>query len=587
VLLLSTLLLACAGQQPSPSGGDVAGTSSTPLHDAAIGGDLIKLKELLDSGKYDVNALDGAGRTPLAAAMATCSTFGQNTTDSSSKTTPSGGAFFQCLPGLDDGVAALLTCAGADVNVDVFPKDKPGYKLIHIAACYADTTLNFLLPGGADPNELYTLPNSNTTVSPLTWSIMCGHETSNITQLPPGSNEWGIMRLIKGGANPLLFGTDKPASALVRMPQEFRKCDKLSACTADDVRRGVRNLLLAGSETVKAGWEPAIYEQVWTAQEGYYIAQSGEWKRKDGNETAPPPAGYPITKEDICATADSYYRGEVKRGEEDVLLASYQKTYPLHVAVATNDLATVQQLLASGGHGVNEKDDMGFTPLQVGLSCYPHNSQGCGPGMDAATAAFLISKGAQARVLEPMYPDLNTTTNFTVLHTAAFRGHRDLVEVLLKGGASADINLAYYDDAQQTRLTPLMDAVVGCYNAYDSPFGNISTNGTIKLLLDSGADPLPFGPGDTPLSHMIKIPIVQLRKCGENVGTCNAEEVKRLVQEWESLKGLDLNRSCPDAWFRVWEAQEKAAAKGGAGGGNRAPAQSGRKLFGPGKLLMK
>ena len=261
--------------------------------------------------------------------------------------------------------------------------------------------------------------------------------------------------------------------------------------------------------------------------------------------------------------------------QPDALEASYQKTYPLHVAVATNELATVQQLLASGGHDVNEKDDMGFTPLQVGLSCHPHNTQGCGPGMDAATAALLISKGAQTRMLYPIYPDFKTSPDFTVLHTAAFRGHKDLVEVLLKAGASADLNLAYYDDAHETRLTPLVSAVVGCYTAYDSPFGKLSINGTIKLLLDSGADPLPFGPANTPLSHMIKIPIVQLRKCGENVGSCNAEEVKKLVQEWKSLKGLEINRSCPDSWFRVWEAQEQAAAKDGGG----RPAALGRRLF--------
>ena len=79
VLLLSTLLLACAGQQPSPSNTDAVEMSSTPLHEAGITGNIIKLKELLDSGKHDVNALDGAGRTPLAAAMATCSKSGSAT----------------------------------------------------------------------------------------------------------------------------------------------------------------------------------------------------------------------------------------------------------------------------------------------------------------------------------------------------------------------------------------------------------------------------------------------------------------------------------------------------------------------------
>jgi ankyrin repeat protein len=46
---------------------------SNPLHDAAVNQDLVLLKQLLDSGKYDVNGLDANGRTPLAAAMATCS----------------------------------------------------------------------------------------------------------------------------------------------------------------------------------------------------------------------------------------------------------------------------------------------------------------------------------------------------------------------------------------------------------------------------------------------------------------------------------------------------------------------------------
>lgn len=40
-----------------------------------------------------------------------------------------------------DGIAPLLICAGADVNADVFPKQRPGYKLIHIAACSGATEL--------------------------------------------------------------------------------------------------------------------------------------------------------------------------------------------------------------------------------------------------------------------------------------------------------------------------------------------------------------------------------------------------------------------------------------------------------------
>ena len=47
-----------------------------------------------------------------------------------------GGALIYCRPTLSDTIAAQLVCAGADVNVDVFPKERPGYKLIHIAACH-------------------------------------------------------------------------------------------------------------------------------------------------------------------------------------------------------------------------------------------------------------------------------------------------------------------------------------------------------------------------------------------------------------------------------------------------------------------
>jgi hypothetical protein len=223
---------------------------------------------------------------------------------------------------------------------------------------------------------LYTLPadNSSTSaevVSPLTWAITCGHVTGNVTGLTLGSNEWGIRQLLQGGANPLLFGPEKPAAALVKMPEEIRRCHQLGVCSAEEVRVGVRNLLLAGTETVTAGGGPAVYEQVWTAQEGNYIAQSGEWVKKNGSE----PTG---SERDVCEIADMFYQTEVKVEEVAGLDAKYSQAFPLHVAVANNELATVQQLLSSVKHDVNEKDDLGFTPLQVGLSCNPYNQFGCG-----------------------------------------------------------------------------------------------------------------------------------------------------------------------------------------------------------------
>jgi ankyrin repeat protein len=44
------------------------GGKTTPLHQAAVDADEVRLKELLDSGGDDVNAIDENGRTPLAAA---------------------------------------------------------------------------------------------------------------------------------------------------------------------------------------------------------------------------------------------------------------------------------------------------------------------------------------------------------------------------------------------------------------------------------------------------------------------------------------------------------------------------------------
>jgi hypothetical protein len=44
-----------------------------------------------------------------------------------------------CDIGTEDGITAMLVCAGADVNVDVFPKERPAYKLLHIAACSGET----------------------------------------------------------------------------------------------------------------------------------------------------------------------------------------------------------------------------------------------------------------------------------------------------------------------------------------------------------------------------------------------------------------------------------------------------------------
>jgi hypothetical protein len=48
-------------------------TLASPLHDAAVRNDVLALRSSIDSKHYDINGLNEAGQTPLAAAFATCS----------------------------------------------------------------------------------------------------------------------------------------------------------------------------------------------------------------------------------------------------------------------------------------------------------------------------------------------------------------------------------------------------------------------------------------------------------------------------------------------------------------------------------
>lgn len=44
-----------------------------------------------------------------------------------------------CTSSSESGTSAALVCAGADVNVDAFLKERPGYKLVHLKACSGST----------------------------------------------------------------------------------------------------------------------------------------------------------------------------------------------------------------------------------------------------------------------------------------------------------------------------------------------------------------------------------------------------------------------------------------------------------------
>ncbi|WIA36969.1 hypothetical protein OEZ86_008206 [Tetradesmus obliquus] len=244
---LLLLLLAC-----TPS-------HSSPLHDAAVNQDIVLLQQLLDSRKYDVNGLDANGRTPLAAALATCS----NYTGRFPRMVPNGELqFCATASSAKRSISSVLVCAGANVNVDVFPKERPGYKLVHLAACSSPPDLWHLLSGGANPNAPYRLPDGHT-VTPLTWAALCTAANKNSTEYGyPGSS---IQVLLDAGANPLPFGPANPATALLwptGSSHPLSKCNKPGACSFAEMQRltGLQRHFPKGF--VYNSWRP-----LWEAQE--------------------------------------------------------------------------------------------------------------------------------------------------------------------------------------------------------------------------------------------------------------------------------------------------------------------------------
>ncbi|WIA36968.1 hypothetical protein OEZ86_008205 [Tetradesmus obliquus] len=281
------LLLAC-----SPS-------HSSPLHEAAVNQDIVLLKQLLDSGKYDVNERDASGRTPLVAALTTCSNY---TTDRFPRMVPNGELHF-CATGTAHGTSAILICGGADVNVDVFPKERPGYKLVHLAACSGANDIYELLTGGADPNARYRLPDGRT-VTPLTYAAICAGAGKNSTEY--GHQAVSIPTLLREGADPLPFGYGTPPSALMNpKPHPLSHCNKPGACSAAEVDR-IWNAAWTSGKPIPGDLVYGLWRQLWDAQEAKH--SNPKWQQLQMQVPGLAALGLPQ-----CQTSDCQDRFKVAR----------------------------------------------------------------------------------------------------------------------------------------------------------------------------------------------------------------------------------------------------------------------------------
>uniref|UniRef100_A0A383WDI0 Uncharacterized protein n=1 Tax=Tetradesmus obliquus TaxID=3088 RepID=A0A383WDI0_TETOB len=376
---------------------------------------------------------------------------------------------------------------------------------ISAALIYAGA--DYLLAGGADANALYRLPDGRT-VTPLTWAALCAAPaTYNSTA-----------------------GWDKRYPGFsIKLPLDA------GACSEAEVDR-LYDASWDGGAKFPEDFSYFHWWTLWGRQEAKAAGSAvkpalASWRQHHG--------GY---DRELVEAALATARAWAKKAAE-----RYARAYPLHRAVAANNLTAVTALLASGKFDVNGRDYRGLTPLQAGMACEKSDVDCWTPvePVEIAVAEYLVSKGADVRL--DVYPG----SGYTLLHKAAFRGLTRLVKVLLKGGA--DPNAVYYAEDDKQRKdpqTPLTRAASHCsvdeavrdslrlhHGIDESELNSLegagpdSTNGTITALLDAGAKLLPFGK-ERPLISLFSTP-ASAKKCVK-IGACTEAQATEQDSPGES-----------------------------------------------------
>jgi hypothetical protein len=268
-----------------------------------------------------------------------------------------------------------------------------------------------------------------------------------------------------------------------------------------------------------------------------------------------------------CIAARESYEWATQLRDDDAARASYAAKYPLHAAVAANNISEVKSLIETHSVDVNAVDDKNLTSLQYGLDCdaLERGIAGgyCGARINQQTAEYLVRKGANLRLDFAVRGELQR--GFTLLHYAVSRGSTDLVKLLLKAGA--DPNAVWVHTGGEGQVvekegsyTPLTVAAqcISCAVR----FGSFPKADTCEALLDAGATPTLPG-SDKPATYAFTLPehlpglVSELQKCNK-VRACSAAEADAVARRFEQAEFHWAGRAVPAydrarCWHVVWK----------------------------------
>lgn len=275
--------------------------------------------------------------------------------------------------------------------------------------------------------------------------------------------------------------------------------------------------------------------------------------------------------EKACSYAKESVEWASQRRDDDVARASYAAKYPLHAAVAANNITEVKSLIENHAVDVNAVDDKQLTPLQYGLDCDALErgvAEGyCGARITQSTADYLVNKGANVRLDFAVRGEVQC--GFTLLHYAASRGSTDLVKLLLKARADPNAVWVHKDGEGQIvekegSYTPLVLAAqcVSCKVRY----GSFPTADTCEVLLKAGANPVIPGSGKPAtfaftLPEHLQVLVSELQRCNK-VGACTAAAADAVAHRFEQAEFHWAGRTVPAydrarCWHVVWKAVNK------------------------------
>ncbi len=431
----------------------------TPLHLAGrterIGawpGQRAGAAEILLAHGAEVNATDKSGRSPLHVAVEhvqgkTVELLLAKGADIEAKNAAGATALNLAAKNRFWNIVALLVNGGADVN----SADSEGLTPLHFAAGAGDTkTVERLIAQGADVNAQDTHG-----VTPTLWAVSADSRDTVEFLLSKGADTSIQLAAYLGDLTQVKGFID---SGIGVNPQDGYTPSPLQAAAVGDQTEVAEFLLSEGAQVNYAdsvgGWTPL-----------HQAAKAGS-----------------------ADAADLL----IRNGAEIEAKTKVQGSTPLHLAVSGGDVDMARLLIAHGAD-VNAKSQSvgywsGATPLHMAaysgqkdlvLLLLDHgadiNAQKADGMMPTEVAARRSSENHKDVVRLLIDKDADLSNRDVLLFYAGQHQQADLLELLIRQGA--DVN------SRAWGLAPVMAAIWVRNN--DAP----ELAGTLKLLLDNGADP--------------------------------------------------------------------------------------------------